>query len=571
MERIWKIQPILNQEIRSANPELSPLMLQLLVNRGRTTPELVEQFLHAEDQRYLHRPQSFRMMDKAVERVIVALKNQEVLALYGDYDVDGVSSLAVIAETLTALGHQRFLVYIPDRSREGYGVHQEAVASLVQQGATLLITCDCGTSNVEEITEANRRGLDVIVVDHHEEPPTLPPAYALLNPKITGETYPWRELAATGIAWKFMVALLERLRTKEKELLHNWEEQLLDLVALATIADLAPLLGENRTLVKRGLKVLQHSVRPGLRALAEVIGTPLSAITTTSVGYQLAPRLNAAGRLRHARMAYELLTAKDDSTARRLSSELHATNAERQKITQKTYEEALSQIPTDALPRLLVTYGEQWTSGVIGLVASKLKETFHRPCLAIGREGDRLVGSGRSVHGFHITEALVQSQDHLSHFGGHAMACGFTLRSADMLTPFTTAMQTLAQSALTDDQLLPVVTIDAVVPFRELDEEMLSLLGQLEPFGMSVPRPTFATMKLAIADMDRVGVNGRHVRLRLTDGRGMARRAIGFGLGDHRLAFQSGQTVDCAYHVLLNEWKGRRTIELELVDVRPSP
>lgn len=562
MQKRWHILPQLTDDTREQFPDLDPILLQLLVNRGLTETAVMREFLLPKYDEHLSDGSRFRDMEKAVGRISRALANGETIALFGDYDVDGISAVAVFALTLRALGGTKVCTYIPDRYEEGYGLNIDAIKRLREQGATLLIACDCGTSQLEEVATANGLGMDVIIVDHHQPPQTLPDAYAFLNPAFPEETYPTKNLCSTGVAWKVAQQLA-------KPLPDGWEKWLLDLVAVATVADMVPLVGENRTLTKHGLLVLKKGRRVGFRALAEVMRTSLAVVTAQTISFQIAPRLNAAGRLKHARSALTLLLSDSLEEARAIAAELNTTNQARQVVTDKLYQEALAQVPSD-LPMMVVAHGEGWTSGVIGLVAGKLKEAFYRPALAIGREGEKIVGSGRSIAGFDITKALHEARDYLARFGGHPMACGFTVQSARALPSFVKVMQEIAARDLAEKDLTPEITVDTTIPLRRVDWQLRLLVDQCAPFGVGSAEPTFATLNVELLDALRVGPEGKHLRVRVRDREGREVSAIGFRMGERQEQYQPGQYIDCAYHVTERFWNGQRELTLQLVDLRPN-
>lgn len=573
MERRWVIAPPIDDALKTQFPDLDPVVLQLLYNRGRTTQALMDEFLMPDYSQDVHDPYLLRDMKKAIDRIVEAVEKKEKIMIFGDYDVDGVSSVSVLVWTFRDLHIPNVDVYLPDRYSEGYGLNIPAVEEFAKNGVSLLITCDCGTSNVAEIAKANELGIDVIVVDHHKKAPEVPKAFAILNPFFDEETYPEKKLCSTGIAFKLATALFQKLEYGktlfEKPLPAGWEKWLLDLVAVATIADMMPILGENRTLVKHGLTVLKKSKRVGLKALSQVMGTPLEKISSGTIGFQIGPRLNAAGRLKHANAALQLLTTEDIPEALQLAQELNTTNTERQQVTQKLFAEALAQQPEGDVPALISAVGSGWPSGVVGLVAGRLKETFHRPALAIGRAGDKLVGSGRSVGSFDITAALVESKDYLEHFGGHPMACGFTLKSSDALEPFLASMRKIAERELTDLDRSPEQRIDALITLAQADWNLAETVERFDPFGLAAPEPIFATQNVQLSSLQRMGKDQKHLRLLLSEN-GATKKAVAFGFGEASAQWDPTLCYDVAYHVGVNEWNGNRELQLQIVDIRPS-
>lgn len=574
MSKHWSIVPPVAEDVQRRFPELDDVTLRLLINRERTTQELVDEFLYPDYADDLHDPFLFRQMRTAVDRIVGALGAKEPIQLFGDYDVDGVSALTVLFATFRALGRSDVPVYIPDRYREGYGLNLGAVEEFGKAGIKLLITCDCGTSNVDEIKRARELGMDVIVVDHHKKAPMVPSALAILNPAFEDEQYPFKKLCSGGVAFKLACALLKELRYGEgmllKPLPQGWEKWLLDVVALSTVADVMPLLGENRTLVKHGLTVLKKTQRPGIRALTTIAGVDLSKATAGAIGFVYGPRLNAAGRIKHANAAFELLSTDDPMRADILAAELHHTNADRQAITSDHVTEALRAVPKSPLPLLITAHSPNWITGVVGLVAGRLRETFNRPALAVGKEGEKLIGSGRSIPGFDITAALGECKEFLSHYGGHPMACGFTLRSTEHLKPFFLAMQKIAERELSGKNLSPVLSIDMELPLSAVDWKLAETLAQFEPFGMANPEPTFLSAGILPFAFSKVGENGKHLRLEVHDGKGTTRKAIAFGMGAKAEHLKIGSPIDLVYHVSINEWNGNRELQLKVVDMKAS-
>lgn len=570
MQRRWQIHPAITDDQRQAFADLPTMLVQLLINRGCTSMEDAEVLLHPDFATHVHDPLQFSGMEKAVERICCALSAHEKIRVFGDYDVDGISAVAVFLSLFRALNVTTADSYIPDRYAEGYGLNKGAVDAFAKDGVTLLITCDCGTSNAVEIARARKKGMDVIIVDHHKKAETVPEAFAILNPAFDDEPYPYHKLCSTAVAYKVAAAVLRKLQygkgMLDTPLPDGWEKWLLDLVALATVADLMPLTGENRALVKYGLVVLKQTRRPGLAAMFASMTGDRQRITTATIGYQIAPRLNAAGRIKHATAALGLLMTDDAAEARRLAAELDQTNSERQGLTERLFTEALDQVPKDPLPTLLAVVGNDWPSGVVGLVAGRLKERYHRPSLAIGLAGGKLTGSGRSVTGFDITRALAEANKYLAHYGGHPLACGFTLSSVNTLEPFLAAMQRIAERELAGRDLSPVLLIDAQTTFAVADGKLVETAQRLEPFGMANGEPVFSTRDCTIRALERVGMDGKHLRLLLDDG-SASRQAIGFGMGERAQAFAVGDRVVVAYHLSFNDWNGSRQLQLRLVDM----
>lgn len=570
MNKRWTVQPKVPTEALQKFPEIDPILLQLLFTRGLTSQAAMDVFLDPDYSRDVHDPFKFRDMRRAVERIERAIKTHERVVIYGDYDADGVCASAVLTETLTALGAS-VEVYIPYRETEGYGLNLAAVEELAGQGVTLMITVDCGTSNAAEVARAGALGVDVIITDHHDQPPTLPPAYAMINPELTAETYPYRHLAASGVAFKLASALLRQTGNGaslgRSPLPAGWEKWLLDLVAISTVTDMVPMLGENRVFVRFGLNVLRQGRRAGLRELFTTMRTPLSEADEETVAFQVGPRLNAAGRMSHASTAYRLLVTTDEAEANRLAAQLSQANQERQRLTETIVKEArlaLGQQPTEPL---LCARGRQWPVGVLGLVATKLVELYRRPAVVMTESQGRLVGSGRSLEAFDMTAALAELTDYLERFGGHPQACGFTVRSGADAGAFIRAWQAAAGRQLAGRDQTATLAVDAAVVLDDINWELVADVERLAPFGIGAPRPRFLSRGLRAVRVDTVGKDGQHLRLHVAHATAAVRKTIGFRFGPWVEQLKPGDAVDLVFEVGVNEWNGNREIELKIVDL----
>ncbi|NOK19244.1 single-stranded-DNA-specific exonuclease RecJ [Corallococcus carmarthensis] len=568
----WLLPDVVEQEVGSLAGELSlhPLAARVLLHRGYRTPEAASAFL---SDRLADLPDPFRMkgMGPAVERVLRAVRLKEKVTLYGDYDVDGVSSTSLMYLFLKELGAPP-ATYIPHRLDEGYGVNLAAVERIAQDGTRLLVTLDCGITSVAEIARAKELGLDVVVVDHHTVPPTLPPATAVLNPHQPGCEYPTKVLCAAGVAFNLCMGLRKRLRDdgffatrKEPNL-----KALMDLVALATVADVVPLTGANRILVAHGLQELSQGRRPGIRALKEVAGMePDASVTAGQVGFRLGPRINAAGRLHDASLGLQLLCADSVETARSLAQVLDRANAERQGIESGILTQALAQAEEHKDSRGLVLYDEGWHPGVIGIVASRVVERYHRPTVMVGVKDGVGKGSARSIEAFHLYDALTGCSDLLMRYGGHKHAAGLTV-DAKQLPAFREAFARIALQRLTPEDLIPRCRVDAVVNPRDLDATAVESLQKLGPFGQGNPEPVLvlrgqqARPRVLPA---KSGVPGAgHLKLALVDAPELD--AIGFGMAD-RVSLVEGP-VDLAFQAGFDTFRGQRKLSLRLKDVRQA-
>lgn len=542
------------------------IVVQILHNRGIKDPAEIEAFFKDDDGQLLD-PFAMKGIERAVQRISEAVQRQELVAVYGDFDVDGVTGAALLRDVLSSVGAHT-LTYIPNRVEEGYGVNKPALERLRSQGATLLITVDCGISAVEEVRFAHELGLDAIIVDHHQVPSCVPDAVAVVNPRQPDCRYPFKELAAVGVAFKLAQALLSRLSPKDGRTSSAVQMAVLDLVALGTVCDVAPLLGENRVLVKRGLRAINETARPGLRQLIAIAGLRPGYINSHSIGYVLGPRLNAAGRLQDAFVSYRLLTTHSEEDARTLAEELEITNQERQRLTTNALNRAREEIIANGyVPKLLIVSGAEYPSGIVGLVAGKLMEEFYRPSLVVELGDEESRGSARSIAELDITEVLSTCEDLLSRYGGHARAAGFTIPNTN-LNEFKDRLLAFVDSKFDGVDLQPSIHIDREISFQEVSWDLYRLLNDLAPFGYGNPIPTFLTRRVMAVEARSVGKDPLHLRLRLSDGR-RSWNAIGFGLGE-LAAVVAKHHVDVVYSIGTNEWNGQISLQLNIKDMQLS-
>lgn len=557
----WEIHPPAPADV-SERLGLPPLLATLLYQRGLHDPAAASAFLAADYATGLHDPFHMRGMAEAAARIALAIDRGELMAVYGDFDVDGVTAVALLTQAIGAMGG-RIRPYIPHRAREGYGLNNLAISQLAADGVRLLITVDCGISNYAEVAEANRSGVDVIVTDHHHPPAELPPALAVVNPKQPDCAYPFKGLVGVGIAFK----LVQALARYGKRPANLRGRDMLDLVALGTVADMGPLLDENRVLVRAGLIAINETARPGVRALIAAAGLAPGLIDSGAIAFALAPRLNAAGRLADARRAYELLLAGDRETADGLAAELNATNRERQALTrqlQARAEELVAQSGRAEQP-LIVLASPEFNAGVIGLVAARIAETYHRPVVVIEQGGETSRGSARSIPGFSIIDIFDQCADLFVRYGGHAAAAGFTIATAQ-IPALEQRLLALSRQYLHDDQLAPRLMIDAVLPLTELSWELYAGIQQLEPFGQGNPQPILMAPNVTAIDPQPTS-DGAHLRMRVRAGNSVF-EAIGFHFGRLAEALQRHPTIDLAYQLAVDEWNGQRRMRLLVRDFR---
>ena len=547
---------------------LDPLAARVLVARGLDQPEDAARFLSHE---ITDLPDPFRMkgMSAAVERLARAIVQGESVTLYGDYDVDGVCSTALLSLFLDAVGASA-KTYIPHRIDEGYGLNLRAVERIASEGTRLLVSLDCGIGSVAEVARAHALGMDVVIVDHHTVPETLPAATAVLNPHQPGCEYPTKALCAAGVAFNLVMALRRSLRTL------GWFEKrrepplkpLLDLVALATVCDVVPLTGANRILVQHGLDALARADRPGIRALKEVAKLETEGpVSAGQVGFHLGPRINAAGRLDDASLGLQLLRTRSLAEARELAGQLDEANTERREIERRMLEEAVARAEERDGARGLVLWAEGWHPGVVGIVAARVVERFHKPTLVIGVQGGVGKGSARSIEGFHLVEALGECAEHLSRFGGHRHAAGVTL-DANRLVDFRRDFEAVAARRLREEDLEPRCRVDALVHLEELTERAVGGLVALGPFGAGNPEPTFVAESLQAKGRIVAAKKGGTAHLKLVLPDVPALDTIGFGMGP-RLPEVDGP-VDLAFQPSIDTWNGRTRISLKIRDFRSS-
>jgi single-stranded-DNA-specific exonuclease len=540
---------------------LSPLLIQCLLNRGLTEPARIEAFLQPR-LKHLAEPFLLPNMAAAVERLLRARQANEPMVIFGDYDVDGVTSTALLLEVLGKLGWN-VRSYLPHRLDEGYGLSQEAVQNCLERApATLLLAVDCGSTTVDSITWLQQRGVDVLVLDHHQVSSPAPPAYALVNPQLQGA---FTELCSVGLAFKLAHALVKRARETGLPGAAEFDlRPLLDLVALGTIADLVPLTGENRILVAAGLERLNATQRPGLVALKQVAQCP-PQLGTYEVGFQLAPRLNAAGRLENAEEALHLLLARDSAKAMPIAQKLDGQNRERQRIERRIAEEVIGAVRAkfNADTDFVIVEGQTpWHIGVVGIVASRVLQQFYRPTIIVGGDGEHWRGSGRSIAGFDLAAALRECTDLLVRHGGHAMAAGLTIATAN-LELFRAKLNEVARRSLKPEELQAPLRVDAEVGLVEVSLECLGHLDRLKPLGQGNPSVQLVARNLRQQrPAQRMGAEKQHLKLWVTDGTA-ACEAVWWNASQEA---QPTERFDLAFAPQVNEYNGRRTIQLKVLD-----
>ncbi|MGG2095308.1 single-stranded-DNA-specific exonuclease RecJ [Bacillus sp. S13(2024)] len=555
----WK-EKYTNEELvgQLANKlQLSPLVTSLLLNRGFDTEEKIVDFLNTEQQEF-HDPFLLEGMDRTVERIRQAIQNGEQILIFGDYDADGVSSTTVLFLALQELGAD-VEFYIPNRFTEGYGPNEEAFRWAHRAGFSLIITVDTGIAAVHEAQVAKELGVDLIITDHHEPPPELPEALAIIHPKLDGGVYPFHYLAGVGVAFKVAHALLGSV-----------PEHLLEIAVIGTVADLVPLYGENRLLVQRGLKKLRTTQRVGLQALFKVANISQGDITEESVGFAIGPRINAVGRLEDATPAVHLLLSEDVEEAKELAQEIDELNKLRKDIVKQITEEAIVEVEAHYPPeenKVLVLAKEGWNPGVIGIVASKLIDRFYRPTivLSIDPEKGTAKGSARSIEGFDLYANLSDCRDILPHFGGHPMAAGMTL-SMDDVDELRRRLNEQAAVQLSDEDFIAVTAVDAVCEVEDVTLAAIEEMQKLAPFGVGNPKPRIAVKDAGLESIRAIGSDGSHLKMTLRNGQATL-DSIGFGLGAFAKEISPVAHVSIVGEASINEWNNFRKPQIMIQDI----
>ena len=568
MLKQWELKEIDSQAVAALAHEISvnPLIAHILVARGITLPDGARTFL-APSLSTMFDPYLLLGMDSAVSRLLAARRNHEIICIYGDYDVDGITGTALLVSFLRTVGFT-CQYFIPNRFDDGYGLNNDSLEQIIAMSATLIVSVDCGITAVDEAQFCRQRGVDLIIVDHHVPREIIPDAVAVINPLQPGCEYPFKSLAGVGVAFNLLVALRSALRaegafTNEAEPdLREW----LDLVALGTIADVMPLTGQNRIYAFFGLRQLSgSSSKPGIQSLKQVAGVT-GEVSCGQVGFRLAPRLNAAGRMESAVPGVDLLLSINPQETLGIATDLDAANAERQAIERRMVGEAIEMIEAaDDYPgrRSIVLASENWHQGVVGIVASRLVERYYRPTILIALAEDGLgKGSGRSIPGLHLLDALSPCAQHLDRFGGHRYAAGVGLK-ADLVAGFASAFEAEAARMLTNDDLVPKLNIDAEVQPEEITTDLAQELKRLEPFGAGNPEPVLLMRKMTVSERRVVGEG--HLRLRLTR-EGRSFNAIAFRMAERETVGQQ----DIAFFPEMNEWNGSSSLQLRVKDLRPA-
>ncbi|MBF4470752.1 single-stranded-DNA-specific exonuclease RecJ [Flavobacterium sp. HJJ] len=560
----WTIKPKPSEEkIKHLAQALNieDFVATLLIQRGIETFEQAKQFFRPtlDD---LHDPYLMKDMDKAIERIERAIQNQENILIFGDYDVDGTTAVSLVSSYLKSY-YPNIATYIPDRYDEGYGISFKGIDFADDNGFSLIIALDCGIKSIDHIAYAKERNIDFIICDHHRPGEFLPEAVAVLDPKREDCNYPYDELCGCGVGFKLIQALgANRNQTIEDLVLY------LDLVATAIAADIVPMTGENRVLAYFGLQVINTQPRPGIKALIHQIKK--KTLDITDVVFIIAPRINAAGRIKHGNHAVELLTEFNFEQAQQFASEIEQYNSDRKDLDKQITKEALQQITQNQEEKNFtsVVFQEDWHKGVIGIVASRLIETYYRPTLVFTKSGDKYAASARSVKGFDVYNALEACSEHLEQFGGHMYAAGMTL-AAENYQIFKNAFEKTVQETIHPDHLTPEITIDAEINFADISPKLIRILKQFEPFGPQNMTPVFLTKKIKDTGYAKtLGSEDEHLKLFVKQNNSEGFAAIGFGLGNKKDLTNSQQEFDAVYCIDENEWNDKVSIQLRLKDIK---
>lgn len=564
----WKLLPAIQESNIQA---YGSLFSQLLINRGIITPESQAAFLSA-DETLIENPYLLPDMSRAIKRLAQALKNRDKIAVYGDFDADGICGTALLVDGLQQLG-AAVIAYLPHRLEDGYGLNAKALDYLRQCGVQLVITVDCGITSFDEAVEARRMGMDLIITDHHrplasqesrvlspksgvKTQDCLPLAIAVIDPWRSHSLYPFPHLSGIGVAYKLLQALYQAFSRQEPD------KKNLELVALGTVADMQPLTGENRYLVKKGLEELNRTARPGLQELIKASGLTNRKIDSEDISWTLGPRLNSSGRIDHALLSYNLIFSQNNKEAEERAQSIEKLNEQRQKLTEETYEKAKEQVVPDS--PLIFVQGN-FPRGVIGIVAGRLSREFYRPVLVLQEGEESFYGSGRSIAEFNLITALSVFKDFLKRYGGHPGAAGFSL-SPEKVPIFREGIIRMAKEILDGMELCPVLNIDALFPISQIGRNTYGELEKLEPFGAENPRPVFLSRKASLIEEDRMGKVGEHLRLKLKDGDRII-TAVGFNLGKGLPRLDKSSSLDIVYSLGRDSWHGMETVRLELLDM----
>lgn len=564
MEKRWNIlaaNPATVQSLQ-ASLKIHPILCELLAQRGIDSFEAAKKFFRPSLE-HLHDPWLMKDMDKAVKRIEDAVMNKDSILVFGDYDVDGTTSVATLYQFLKKLTPQ-VDYYIPHRYKEGYGVSKIGIDYAKQTGIQLIISVDCGIKSIELVEYAQQLGIDFIICDHHLPDATLPPAVAILNPKQQDCQYPCKDLCGCGVVFKFITALAKKYNLPDESYF-----EYLDLVATAIAADIVPIVDENRTLAYYGLQQVNESPCPGILALME-LAKQTTPMRITNLVFAVAPRINAAGRMDDAKKAVQLFVEKDYSKALSLASLLQQDNLDRREADTTITEEALAQIeldPNHTQKKSSVIFQPHWHKGVVGIVASRLIEKHYKPTIVLTQSGDIITGSARSVNGFNLYEALHACRSHLIGYGGHFAAAGMTL-ALENLEAFKNAFEQAVSERITPTQLIPEILINAVISIDSINMNFYQIITQMEPFGPDNMRPLFVAKNVYDTGYSKLAKEA-HISFNITQGSQYI-KGIGYNMAEHIALVKSGKPFDIVFQLQLNEWQGTKTVQLQVLDLKES-
>ena len=589
----WKIKPKTPGNFFKRFPEYSSLIVQLLYNRGIKTQKEIDEFFNSDYEKDIHDPFLLKGMKKAVRRISRAIEKKEKILIYGDFDADGVCSSAILHLTLKHLGVQKPGIYIPDSEKENHGLNEKAVKGLAKDGVNLIITVDCGSTDIKEVSLANSLGIDVIITDHHTLRDKLPKAVAIVNSLQKGDKYPFKKLAGAGIAYKLACALLS---ISETEFLLEtrfpvFKKWLLDLVAVATVSDMMPVIGENRTLLKYGLGVLAQTQWLGFQELMKASKidplitkpslngeAPLTNLDTRTIGFILGPRLNAASRMDHANNAFQLLITNNKKEAEKLSAQISQNNLDRQNLTAKIVKEAEARIlekeEKGERSRLIFEGSADWPVGIVGLIAGKIADKYCRPAFIYHQRGDLIHASCRSASLVNLIDVIKQGNDFLDDYGGHKGAAGFRMKAKN-LQKAKDFFGKIIEKKLKGKKITSSVEIDAELSLNEMNWKTYDEIQKFAPFGRGNLEPRFLAKGMEVIEARMVGNGNKHLKLSLAmfnneQKKAKNFKAIAFGLGEHNGHLKTGDLIDIVFEFIINEWNGYRGLELKVVDIKLS-
>jgi single-stranded-DNA-specific exonuclease len=584
MLKKWKVLSDPPQSFFEEFPELPRTVASLLYHRNIKTQKEIDEFLNPDYSKDVHDPFLFKDMEKTIKRIFKAVEKKEKIVVHGDYDADGVTASTILVSTLKAIGSENNDIFLPHRETDGYGLNTNTIQKLSDEKTNLIITCDCGISNVEEVKLATKLGIDVIITDHHSVPEKPPKAFAIIHPTVDAN-YPCKTLAGGAVAFKLMQGILQKHKEKNETLSNGqtheqFEKWMLDMVAIASVADMVPLVGESRTLTKYGLIVLNRTKRIGLQklflesGLIEEDGTKKREIDAHTIGFQIAPRINAAGRINHANVAYNLMMAQNDTDAANLARELDSNNKERQQMTETLLKDSLTQIEPDQKDSpILFVLGKGWSTGLVGLIAGRLKEKYYKPSIVMAENDGEITGSGRSIDGFNVIECFQEIPEQFTKFGGHPMACGFTLEDGK-LESFKQKLIEKFEEKTKDIDLSPTLDIDAEINLEDVDWDLYDILDKFKPFGQMNEKPRYLARNVEIKNVQPLGKDRKHIKIFLENGNNTL-TAIGWNMCNGGTTnwceeLKQGDKIDLVFEIDLNEWNGNRELQLMIVDLRLS-